>query len=92
MKYPSREPPPIPEYYAACHFPETMPDVVNIADPIQGMLSHAAMMSSRKKAQRLSAYEADPINCPVKLPVYPRVAVTDPVTSNPLGKFKLPVM
>jgi hypothetical protein len=62
MKYPSREPPPIPEYYAACHFPETMPDVVNIADPIQGMLSHAAMMSSKKKAQRLSAYEADPIS------------------------------
>jgi hypothetical protein len=38
-----------------------MPDVVNIDDPIQGMLSHAAMMSSRKKAQKLSAYEQDPI-------------------------------
>jgi hypothetical protein len=62
MKYPSREPPSIPDYYAACHFPETMPDVVNIADPIQGMLSHASMMSSRKKAQRLSAYETDPIS------------------------------
>jgi hypothetical protein len=61
MKYPSREPPVIPEYYAACHFPETMPDVVDTNNPIQGMLSHAAMMSSRKKAQRLSAYEADPI-------------------------------
>jgi hypothetical protein len=61
MKYPSREPPLIPEFYAACHFPETMPDVVNTDDPIQGMLSHAAMMSSRKKTQRLSAYEADPV-------------------------------
>jgi hypothetical protein len=61
IKYPSREPPAIPEYYAACHFPETMPDVVDTNIPIQGMLSHAAMMSSRKKAQRLSAYEADPI-------------------------------
>ena len=61
MKYPSRQPPLIPEFYAACHFPETMPDVVNTDNPIQGMLSHAAMMSSRKKTQRLSAYEADPI-------------------------------
>jgi len=26
MKYPSREPPLIPDYYAACHFPETMPE------------------------------------------------------------------
>jgi hypothetical protein len=59
VKYPSREPPLVPEFYAACHFPEVMPDVVNTDDPIQGMLSHAAMMSSRKKAQRLSAYEAD---------------------------------
>jgi hypothetical protein len=61
VKYPSREPPLVPEFYAACHFPEVMPDVVNIDDPIQGMLSHAAMMSSRKKAQKLSAYEQDPI-------------------------------
>ena len=61
VKYPSREPPLVPEFYAACHFPEVMPDVVNTDDPIQGMLSHAAMMSSRKKAQKLSAYEQDPI-------------------------------
>jgi hypothetical protein len=60
MKYPSREPPVIPEYYA-CHFPETMPDVVDINNPIQGMLCNAAMMSSRKKTQRLSVYKADPI-------------------------------
>ena len=59
--FPSKVPPLIPEYYAACHFPETMPDVVKTDNPIQGMLSHAAMMSSRKKAQKLSAYEADPI-------------------------------
>jgi hypothetical protein len=26
MKYPTREPPLIPDYYAACHFPETMPE------------------------------------------------------------------
>ncbi len=62
MKYPSREPPLIPDYYASCHFPETMPDVVNTADPIQGMLIHAAMMSSRKKVQRPSVYESDPIS------------------------------
>jgi hypothetical protein len=48
-------------HFSPCHFPETMPDVVNTDNPIQGMLSHAAMMSSRKKTQRLSAYEADPI-------------------------------
>lgn len=59
--YPSKEPPLIPEYYAACHFSEFMPDVVDIDNPIQGMLSHAAMMSSKKKAHRLSAYEPDPI-------------------------------
>ena len=59
--YPSREPPLIPEYYAACHFSEFMPDVVDIDNPIQGMLSHAAMMSSKKKIHRLSAYEPDPI-------------------------------
>ena len=51
----------IPEYYAASHFPEIMPDVVDTDNLIQGMLSHAAMMSSRKKAQKLSACEADPI-------------------------------
>ena len=61
MKHPSREPPLIPEYYAASHFPEIMPDVVDTDNLIQGMLSHAVMMSSRKKAQKLSAYEADPI-------------------------------
>jgi hypothetical protein len=61
MKYPSRDPPVIPGYYAACHFPETMPDVVDTNNPIQGMLSHAAMMSSSKKAQRLGVYETDPI-------------------------------
>jgi hypothetical protein len=63
MKHPSREmgAPLIPEYYAASHFPEIMPDVVDTDNLIQGMLSHAAMMSSRKKAQKLSAYEADPI-------------------------------
>jgi len=44
--YPSKEPPLIPEYYAACHVSEFMPDVVDIDNPIQGMLSHAAMMSS----------------------------------------------
>jgi hypothetical protein len=38
-----------------------MPDVVDTNNLIQGMLSYAAMMSSRKKAQRLSAYVADPI-------------------------------
>jgi hypothetical protein len=42
-----------------------MPNVVdtdcNTDNPIQGMLSHEAMMSSKKKAQKLSAYEADPI-------------------------------
>ena len=59
--FPSKLPPIIPEYYAACHFPEAMPNVVETDNPIQGMLSHAAMMSSRKKAQKLSAYEADPI-------------------------------
>jgi hypothetical protein len=48
--FPSREPPLIPEYYAACHFPETMPNVVDTDNPIQGMLSHEAMMSSKKKA------------------------------------------
>jgi hypothetical protein len=37
-----------------------MSDVVNTADPIQGMLSHAAMMSSRKKTQKLIVYESDP--------------------------------
>ena len=58
--FPSREPPLIPEYYAACHFPETMPNVVDTDNLIQGMLSHAAMMSSKKKAQKLSASEADP--------------------------------
>jgi hypothetical protein len=66
MKYPSREPPVIPEYYDACHFPETMPDVVDTNNPIQGMISHTAMMISRKKTQRLSVYESDPItvdNC-----------------------------
>ncbi len=42
MKYPSREPPVIPEYYAACHFPERMPDVVDTYNPIQGMLSHTS--------------------------------------------------
>ena len=59
--YPSKEPPLIPEYYAANHFPEFMPDVVDIDNPIQGMLSHAAMMSSKKKAQKRGAYEPDPI-------------------------------
>jgi hypothetical protein len=59
--FPSREPPLIPEYYAACHSPETMPNVVDTDNPIQGMLSNAAMMSSKKKAKKLSAYEADPI-------------------------------
>lgn len=58
---PSRIPPIIPEYYAASHFPEIMPDVVDINNPIQGMLSHAAMMSARKKSQKLSAYDPDPI-------------------------------
>jgi hypothetical protein len=38
-----------------------MPNVVETDNPIQGMLSHASMMSSRKKAQKLSAYEGDPI-------------------------------
>ena len=38
-----------------------MPNVVDTDNLIQGMLSHAAMMSSQKKAQKLSAYEADPI-------------------------------
>jgi hypothetical protein len=47
--FPSKLPPFIPEYYAACHFPETMPNVVETDNPIQGMLSHAAMMSSRKR-------------------------------------------
>ena len=61
LLYPSRVPQLIPEYYAACHFPETMPDVVETDNPIQGMLSNAAMLSSKKKAQRLSAYEPDPI-------------------------------
>ena len=61
LLYPSSVPQLIPEYYAACHFPETMPDVVETDNPIQGMLSNAAMLSSKKKAQRLSAYEPDPI-------------------------------
>jgi hypothetical protein len=60
MKYPSREPLVIPEYYAACHFPETVTDVVDTNNPIQGMLSHVAMMSSRKKAQRLSVMRQIP--------------------------------
>jgi len=59
--FPSKLPPFIPEYYAACHFPETMPDVVETDNPIQGMLSHAVMMDSRKKIQKLSAYETDSI-------------------------------
>ena len=37
-----------------------MPDVVDTNNPIQGMLSHAAMMSARRKAQKLSAYDPDP--------------------------------
>jgi hypothetical protein len=32
--FPSRELPLIPEYYAACHFPETMPNVVDTDNPI----------------------------------------------------------
>ena len=56
----SKNPPTIPEYYAASHFPESMPDVVDTNNPIQGMLSHAAMMSARRKAQKLSAYDPDP--------------------------------
>jgi hypothetical protein len=59
--FPSREPPLIPECYAACHSPETMPNVVDTDNSIQGMLSGAAMMRSKKNAQKLSAYEADPI-------------------------------
>ena len=59
--YPSKEPPLIPEYYAASYFSEFMPNVVDIDSPIQGMLSHAAMMSSKKKVQKRSAYEPDPI-------------------------------
>jgi hypothetical protein len=38
-----------------------MPNVVDTDNPIQGMLSHVAMMSSKKKALKLSSYEADPI-------------------------------
>jgi hypothetical protein len=38
-----------------------MPDVVETDNPIQGMLSHAVMMGSRKKIQKLSAYETDSI-------------------------------
>ena len=37
-----------------------MPDVVDTNNPIQGMLSHAVMMSARRKAQKLSAYDPDP--------------------------------
>ena len=59
--FPSKLPQFIPEYYASWHFPETMPNVVETDNPIQGMLSHAVMMGSRKKAQKLSAYETDPI-------------------------------
>jgi hypothetical protein len=43
-------------------------------------------------ADEVNAYEADPNNEPVKLPVYPTDAVTEPVTSNPSVKLMLPVI
>ena len=37
-----------------------MPDVVDLQNPIQGMFGHAAMMSSRRKGTKMSAYDPGP--------------------------------
>ena len=47
--YPSKEPPLIPEYYAACHFSEFMPDVVDI-DNVSGFQRCLTNMARNKCA------------------------------------------
>jgi hypothetical protein len=51
--FPSREPPLIPEYYAVCHFPETMSNVVDTDNPIQGMFESCSYDEFQEKGSEI---------------------------------------
>jgi len=60
-KTPSSIAPPDVDFYAAISSSHLMPNAV--LDKIQGMISHAAMMSKRAKLnEKLSAYDPDPMS------------------------------
>jgi len=55
--------PPDVDFYAAISSSHLMPNAIDLSDEIQGMMSHAAMMSKRAKLNsKLSAYDPDPMS------------------------------
>ena len=55
--------PPDVDFYAAISSSHLTPNAVDLSDEIQGMISHAAMMSKRAKVNaKLSAYDPDPMS------------------------------
>ena len=62
-KTPSSIAPPDVDFYAAISSSHLIPNAVDLSDEIQGMISHAAMMSKRAKVNsKLSAYDPDPMS------------------------------
>jgi len=62
-KTPSSIAPPDVDFYAAISSSHLMPNAVDFSDEIQGMISHAVMMSKRAKVHaKLSAYDPDPMS------------------------------
>jgi len=62
-KTPSSIAPPDVDFYAAISSSQPMPNAVDPSDEIQGMISHAAMMSKRAKVNaKLSAHDPDPMS------------------------------
>ena len=62
-KTPSSIVPPDLDFYAAISSSHLMPNAVDLSDEIQGMISHAAMMSKHAKVNaKLSAYDPDPMS------------------------------
>jgi len=59
----SRIAPPDVDFYAATSSSHLMHNAVDLSDEIQGMISHAAVMSKRAKVnKKLSAYDPDPMS------------------------------
>jgi len=62
-KIPSSIAPPDVDFYAAISSSHLMPNADDLSDEIQGMISHAAMMSMRAKVNaKLSTYDPDPMS------------------------------
>jgi len=60
LKTPSSIAPPDVDFYAAISYSHPMPNAVDLSGEIQGMISHAAIMSKRAKVNaKLSAYDPD---------------------------------